>query len=722
MEARFGPFRFDFETGSLYRNEHPTRFQDQPAKVLEALLEARGEIVSREELRNRIWSQDTFVDFDGSLNTAIRKVRYALRDDAESPIYIETVPRQGYRFVAPIAWAEPERAEGEKPEAEREEQQMPIAVVPASPPPARQATRHNWTLYGMVGLIVLAAAALWFFEQNRTPAKTARLSIPLPAGHVLQEGFGHTLTISDDGQLIGFIARQGSQVPRLWLRRLSEAEPKVVPDTENLMYAQLSPDGTQVLMVRGRRLFLMELDKGVQRMLAELGTGIPLSALWGKDGYIYFAAPEVAGSKDQPSCLWRTRPEGGTPELLLKGHAPNPMPEYILPVMVVDRDRLLISTFRYTERTIEVFSISRRERQTFYGPGSGGLWLPSGWLLFHDGDHLQAVAAQLDPLRTSASPVMAIRNVKRASWSGGNVAYASNGTLLYEPMPKLVGERQLVWVDLEGKETPVGISPGSLEVAHLAADGQGVLLRRFDAEEGRWSLWAMDLRGGPWRQITKGAEYRPSGVIRQKSASILYTSHDSRLAMLGLQEKSIVEYPGPDTKYRQAPVVDLPDGGTLFCQGYMPGRGQDIVRWRPGHEFETLLPGENAPALSPDGRWLLSRGMNARILLRPYPELGQPIVVAARSAHAPLWSPDGKRIYYRDLEHMVAVDFQPGPKPRVGEARNLFADGYVAPDLWNRQYAIHPDGKRFLMVKKDPTADVTSSLNLILNWPATLGR
>lgn len=720
MEARFGPFRFEIETGSLFRNDFPVRFQEQPAKVLATLLAARGEIVSREDLKSRIWPEDTFVDFDGSLNTAIRKVRHALRDDADNPVYVETIPRQGYRFVAPIVWLETVPAASAAPAPEPEPVPPPSVPPPLTPDPVSR--RSYRFFYAFAAFVLVAAVAWWVYRMNQTPLPTARLSIPLPAGHVLQDGFGPTLTISDDGQLMGFLARRGSQPPQLWLRRLSEAEPKLVPDTENVQFAQLSPDGSQVLIVRRNQLLVLEPDNGASRVLADLGPGIPLAALWGKDGFVYFAAPRSPGDKQHPSCLWRIRATGGAAELLLIGKAPNPMPEYVLPVMVLDENRLLISTFRSTERTIELFSLASKQRQAFYGPGSGGLWLPSGWLLFHDGDHLQAVAAQLNPPRTSGSPVLAIRNVKRASWSGGNIAYARNGTLLYEPIPKLVGERHLVWVDMEGRETPVGLAPGSLEVAHLAADGQRLLLRRYDAEDARWSLWATDLQGAPWRQITKGEAYRPSGVFLRRSAAVLYTSRDSRLALRGPDEKSALDYPGPDSQYRQAPVEELPDGGALFCQGYMPGRGQDILRWRPGQGYDTLFQAENSPALSPDGRWLLTRTINAAILLRPYPALGTPIVVAPRSGHAPLWSPDGRRIFYRDLEHVVAIDFQPGPNPKLGEPRILFEDDYVQPDLWNRQYAIHPDGKRFLMVKKDPTADITSSLNLIMNWPSTLGH
>lgn len=98
---RFGVFELDPGTGELRRSGVRIHVQDQPARILEALLERPGELVTREELRTRIWG-DTFVDYDRALNTAIRKLRDALNDSAEAPRYIETIPKRGYRFVAPV--------------------------------------------------------------------------------------------------------------------------------------------------------------------------------------------------------------------------------------------------------------------------------------------------------------------------------------------------------------------------------------------------------------------------------------------------------------------------------------------------------------------------------------------------------------------------------------------------------------------------------------------
>ena len=99
---RFGAYELDTRIGELRKNGMRIRCQEQPLQVLAALLERPGELLTREELRVRVWPEDTFVDFDHALNTAVKKIRLALNDEADSPRYLETAPRRGYRFIAPV--------------------------------------------------------------------------------------------------------------------------------------------------------------------------------------------------------------------------------------------------------------------------------------------------------------------------------------------------------------------------------------------------------------------------------------------------------------------------------------------------------------------------------------------------------------------------------------------------------------------------------------------
>ncbi len=100
--VRFAEFELDLRSGELRTNGTSVKLQPQPAKILALLVRRRGETVTRDEIIAEVWGSDTFVDYEGGLNFAIRQIRNALGDDAERPLYVETVPKRGYRFVAAV--------------------------------------------------------------------------------------------------------------------------------------------------------------------------------------------------------------------------------------------------------------------------------------------------------------------------------------------------------------------------------------------------------------------------------------------------------------------------------------------------------------------------------------------------------------------------------------------------------------------------------------------
>ncbi len=102
---RFATFEVDLGSGELRRQGRRVKLQEQPFRVLAMLLEHPGEVVTREQLHAQLWTSDTFVDFDNGLNASINKLREALGDSAENPRFVETLPRRGYRFIAPVEGA-----------------------------------------------------------------------------------------------------------------------------------------------------------------------------------------------------------------------------------------------------------------------------------------------------------------------------------------------------------------------------------------------------------------------------------------------------------------------------------------------------------------------------------------------------------------------------------------------------------------------------------------
>ena len=147
--VRFGIFELDVAAGELRKQGRRINLQQQPCQVLALLLRRPGELVTREELQQALWPGDTFVEFDQGLNTAIKKIRQALGDSAENPRFVETLPRKGYRFIAPVNGAA-------------------SAVSPAA-----RGGRLLWIAAGLA-LMVVAASAAWLLHRGSQGVKTTK--------------------------------------------------------------------------------------------------------------------------------------------------------------------------------------------------------------------------------------------------------------------------------------------------------------------------------------------------------------------------------------------------------------------------------------------------------------------------------------------------------------------------------------------------------------------
>jgi TolB-like protein/DNA-binding winged helix-turn-helix (wHTH) protein/Flp pilus assembly protein TadD len=209
---RFGVFELDLRAGELRKRGLRVRLQEQPFQVLTMLLENRGEVVTREELQKKLWPADTFVDFDHGLNKAINKIREALSDSAESPRFVETVARRGYRFIAEVGVSDaaparsPEFAGDPPTPAEApgrpdvtEKIAVPRRVLPPSLP---------WKIAGCVLLLLVAALATWKLRSWNRPAPVIRSLAVLPfeslSSDPSQDYFADGMTdelISDLGQI-----------------------------------------------------------------------------------------------------------------------------------------------------------------------------------------------------------------------------------------------------------------------------------------------------------------------------------------------------------------------------------------------------------------------------------------------------------------------------------------------------------------------------------------
>src|SRR6266851_384079 len=172
--TRFSTFEVNLHTGELRQRGQKLKLQEQPLQVLAALLERPGELVTREELRSKLWPADTFVDFDHSLNAAIKRLRDALGESAETPIFVETVARRGYRFIGNV--------------------EIPAATASARPRPRQWLSTPREAVLGALTACALALSFLYYSHSLRS-----KVGQPAVTPAVTNVGEKYTPTLSPDG-------------------------------------------------------------------------------------------------------------------------------------------------------------------------------------------------------------------------------------------------------------------------------------------------------------------------------------------------------------------------------------------------------------------------------------------------------------------------------------------------------------------------------------------
>jgi Tol biopolymer transport system component/DNA-binding winged helix-turn-helix (wHTH) protein len=250
--VQFGVFEVDQRAGELRRNGARVKVQEQPLQILALLLERPGEVVTREELQSRLWPADTFVDFDHSLNAAVRRLRDALGDSAENPRFVETVARRGYRFLAPVHGL------------------GPVVGAEISVPPPHPARR--WWIVAAAGALVLVGLSVGWFVGNRR-------SLPSPP------------------------------TPPIAERRLT-ANPSEYP----VSGAAISPDGKYLVFSDGTGSYLRQIDTGETHPLTLPEGFKAMPVCWLPDGS-HILVSSVIGPEQQ-SGLWQISTVGGSPRKL----------------------------------------------------------------------------------------------------------------------------------------------------------------------------------------------------------------------------------------------------------------------------------------------------------------------------------------------------------------------------------------------------------------------
>jgi Tol biopolymer transport system component/DNA-binding winged helix-turn-helix (wHTH) protein len=376
--VRFGTFEVSFQTGELRHRGQKVKLQEQPLQVLAALLERPGELVTREELRSKLWPEDTFVDFDHSLNAAIKRLRDALGESADAPVFIETLARRGYRFIAPVNGS------------------STSGISPTTPADQRSQSSFWTRAIAIVGLssiaITLVVWAVWRRPLRRTDIIERKLT-----SNSSENGVSGA-SISPDGKYLAYADNTGVYLKQI---RTGETHPTPLPPNFSAHVDDWFPDGSHFLVSRKEQsgktsLWSISVFGGSPRPLADDASGGSVSP----DGArVAFRRAELTNNGLLSREIWVMRSDGTDPIKV----APDKGSRVGTPTWSPDGKRIAyIRTalaFDAPIRSVEVNEWQNASAKTLFS--DSGLtpalhWLPDGRLTY-------AVDTQQTPGRRDSS-------------------------------------------------------------------------------------------------------------------------------------------------------------------------------------------------------------------------------------------------------------------------------------------------------------------------------
>ncbi len=633
---RFGPFEVDFTSSELRKNAIRVRIQEQPLRVLEALLLRPGELVTREELRDRLWPSDTFVDFEPSLNAAVAKLRQALNDSAEQPLYVETLARKGYRFIAPLG----------QPAGPPE---LPPIVEPA--PAAVAIRKSNFLPWIVVGVLASCLALSWWvlWRTLRTAEEKPLVWLDLDVADDVSQP-----TVSPDGMKIIFVTRG-----RLAVRRVDQAQIRSLPGTEGASSPFFSPSGQWVGFFANRKLWKIALDGGAPVELCDAPVG--RGASWGEDGRIIAALNATGGLSSVPA-------SGGDPQLMteLGGGDPRVTNHRWPHALPNGKGVLFVAGTGPAIGSLQVLPPGGRSAKTLVEHSSGGRYLSSGHLVYDQNGTLFAAPMDLNRLELKAPPMPLLEGVAYDHFRGAEFDVSSSGTLVYRKSS--AGPNRIVaWLDSTGGMEPILAKPGDYSSPRVSPDGKRLAL--VANWEGQPNLWIYEFARSSMTRLS----FEP-----KPQCCLAWTPNGEYLAFSSGGNLAWVRSDG-NGKVERLPASDLtgspwsfsPAGNWVALFRLVPQTGFDLWVAPVESAARTLRVGtpksllrepgtQAAPAISPNGRWLAytsDESGRPEIYVIPFAPLGPASGGKRQVSHeggmAPIWSRDGRELYFRGLHHRL---------------------------------------------------------------------
>ena len=685
---RFDAFEVDLRSGELRKHGLKLKIGDQPFSVLATLLARAGEVVTREDLQKKLWPADTFVDFDRGLNKAINRLREALGDSADSPRFIETLTKRGYRFIGTL--------------------ETPSLLLNGTPTPqetirSRTTARVRPYLPWVVALALLMVGAALFPKIRRGTVAEGPLirSSLLPPPHM--SFVPYSFALSPNGSHLTFVAQAADGSRSLWIRSMTMMTATPIAGTDGASFPFWSPDERLIGFFADRKLKTIDVSSGAVAVIADARRAS--GGAWAPRGIIIFA-PDVNGP------LYQIAETGGAPSPITRVVNAEGLQGHRWPVFLPDGRHFLyieVTAGTKTENhsAIYVGSLDSLDTSRLMSENVRTVAFALGQLFFVRTGILYAQPFDTQRLRVAGEPTpITNRDIPGPStFYPSEFSISQNGVLAFQSSTDLAAS--LMWFDSRGKVLGEFHGPQYLDPA-LSPDGRFLAGACDQIGTGVLSICVQDIARGITARISPGPNDR-FPVWSPDSREIAFNSNGGiyRISADGLGIPNFVFARGIPTSWS-------PEGQILFF-----GSNKGIVSmasWSPTHDLAELGPGAE-PQLSPDAKWMAYASQDG-LIVQQFPKPTKRVQITGYNSSQPRWSRNGRQLFYITSEKkLMAVDFDSG-SGNVSAPRVVTQTRIIASDFTGLQYDVSPDG-RFLV---NSFVNDAAPMTVMTGWTARLQR
>jgi Tol biopolymer transport system component len=575
-------------------------------------------------------------------------------------------------------------------------------------------------LAGVAGALLIGAGAgflvraRWGAPRENRPL--VRLSMTFPHAEAPEEADNPTIALSPDGARLVYSGR-GPNGARLYVRPIDRFEATPIPGTEGGSGPFFSPDGQWVGFWADKKLKKVSLAGGPPFVLCDVSSF--RGASWGASGTILFSPFGHGG-------LFAVSDKGGELRAVTrldeaKGEFTHRWPR-ILPGGKAAIFTANVGTGSYDDARICLVVLATGATRTLVEGGTDARYVPTGHLVYVRSGSLFAVPFDLARLEVTGTPFPLPERVSYYLPAGvGRYDVSPGGTLVYLPSNPKEFEAQLVWVNRAGEATPLSDVRIIQSGPRISPDGRHLAVPAGDPSD----IWVVDLTRGSWdRVVSGGINWMPVWVGGGRF--LAFGSNRSgplNVFLMPLDRSLPVEQltSGPNWAW---PTSSSPDGKTLIIEVSSPATGWDIsaLSLTGDHELRPFLGSpvnEMDARFSPDGRWVAydsDESGRSEVFVTAFPGPGPRSQVSVNGGTAPVWSRNGRELFFEGGGKMMAAAVETRPEFKAAVPRPLFELGNLG------DYDVAPDGQRFVMVRSMGKGKSAEALSVVLGWSDELKR